>query len=167
MFLHLQHICRYIYTCACMNIHVHVLLYCSLEQMLKMSLQTLYVRLTLYVIHVHVYVNPSCLLLQYESACGVSLTWPYFITVISLGSVLFLNLWMGVLTRYSSVSVYGYTARGFVYLHVCTARLGTCTCTSLLDLHMPPHSESIWCTCFVLKNVRIASVASSKLCRSI
>jgi hypothetical protein len=34
----------------------------------------------------------------YESACGVTLTWPYFITAISLGSVLFLNLWMGVLT---------------------------------------------------------------------
>jgi voltage-dependent calcium channel L type alpha-1C len=37
----------------------------------------------------------------YESSCGVFLTWPYFIIAISLGSVLFLNLWLGVLTRYS------------------------------------------------------------------
>ena len=27
-------------------------------------------------------------------------TWPYFIIAITLGSVLFLNLWLGVLTRY-------------------------------------------------------------------
>jgi hypothetical protein len=40
----------------------------------------------------------SAVFYLYESACGVIITWPYFIIAIILGSVLFLNLWLGVLT---------------------------------------------------------------------
>ena len=51
---------------------------------------------------------------QYESACGIIVMSPYFIIAITLGSVLFLNLWMGVLTRYNTIHMYTCT----LYMYV-------------------------------------------------
>ena len=40
------------------------------------------------------------LVMQYESAVGVTYAWVYFLLVVIVGSVFILNLWIGVLTRY-------------------------------------------------------------------